>query len=75
MSYQNTQKNDYIHCNTRGFILGTTEGAGFEENSIYTEPMHNGLVDIDSKEWICSRIKLGNKEYIVFANDNVGMTL
>ena len=75
MSYQNTQKNDYIHCNTRGFIRGTIQGAGFEKNSIYTEPMHNGLVDIDSKEWSCSRITLGDKEYIVFANDNVGMTL
>ena len=75
MSNTNTQSNNYIGCNTRGYIQGIDEGAGFEEHSIYTEPMHNGLVDIPSNEWHVRRLKLKKREYIVFSNDKVGMSL
>ena len=77
MSNTNTQSNKYIGCNTRGYIQGIDEGAGFEENSVYTEPMHNGLVDIPSNEWHFTRFKLEDDrgEFVVFSNDKVGMSL
>ena len=74
----NQGDNNHIRVDTLGYIRGTHEGAGFEEETVITEPMHNGLVDIASKEWHYNNIEIKtlgvNKRWSVFSNDKVGMS-
>ena len=43
--------NNKIRVNTSGFIKGCAEGGGFQPETVYTEALHNGMIDIpESKE-------------------------
>ena len=69
--------NNKIRVNTKGFVKGCATGNGFEEETVYTEALHNGMIDIkESKEFRCSRyVDKRGRKWIMFANDGMGISV
>ena len=69
--------NNKIGVNTEGFIKGAAEAGGFEIETVFTEALHNGMLDVpESKEFRCSRyVDKRGRKWIVFANDGIGISV
>ena len=67
--------NNKIRVNTKGFVKGCAEGGGFQPETVYTEALHNGMIDIkESKEFRCSRyVDKRGRKLVCFANDGIGI--
>jgi len=69
--------NNSISVDTEGFIRGAAESGGFETETVFTEALHNGMLDVkESKEFRCSRyVDKRGRKWILFANDGIGISM